>query len=142
MFGTALSNRGAVACHEVPPLYGSPYSVIGANQPGYFGEQYLTRSGAVTLSRWTPNALSYNVDTPSSNVLVVNQNYDQNWRLAEGKGEVFPEGGLIGVRLPPGTQHLKLVYRSYLFLFGAAVTLLTCIVAFVVWRRESDSLPA
>src|SRR5208282_4799189 len=39
MFGTALSNRGAVACHEVPPLYGSPYSVIGANQPGYFGEQ-------------------------------------------------------------------------------------------------------
>ncbi len=137
-FETAISNEGAIACNEAVlgfyELHGAS-NVIGFNQPGYFGEQYLIRSGSVTLSRWTPNALSYDVDTPSSNVLVVNQNFDQDWRLAEGKGKVFSEGGLIGVRLPAGTQHLKLVYRSYLFLFGAAVTFLTWIVALVVWRR-------
>ncbi len=137
-FETAASNTGSIACNEAVigfyDLRGAS-NVIGYNQPGYFGEQYLIRSGSVTLSRWTPNALSYDVDTPSSNVLVVNENYDPNWRLAEGKGEVFPEGGLIGVRVPSGAQHLKLVYRSYLLLFGAALTLLTWIVAFVVWRR-------
>ncbi len=137
MFETSLYNRGAVACNEVLALYKSPYSVIGANQPGYFGEQYMTGPGSVTLREWTPNALSYDVNAPSAGVVVVNQNYDSNWRLAEGRGEVFSDGGLIGIRVPRGSEHLKLVYRSYPFMAGAAVTFLTCLAAILLWRRSA-----
>jgi hypothetical protein len=136
MLPTAMSNTGALHCNEELDFHDVlRMDVIGFNEPGYFGEQYLVRPGSVTPRRWTPNALSYDVDTPSSNVLVVNQNYDANWRLVEGEGEVFSEGGLIGVRIRAGRQHLKLIYRSYLFLAGAAVTLVTFIVGLALWRR-------
>ncbi len=139
MVGTAISNMGSVFCNE-----GMDFSdlenrnVVGFNQPGYRGEQFLLRPGSVTLRRWTPNALGYDVNTPTANVMVVNQNYNPNWRLAEGDGEVFSEGGLIGVRLSAGTHHLELVYRSYPFLAGAALTLLTCVGALVVRGARLD----
>ena len=92
--------------------------------------------GQVTLRRWTPNALSYEVDTPANNVMVVNENYDHNWRLVKGNGDVFSDSGLVAVHLPAGKQRLKLVYRDYFFLAGAAVTLMTCVAALTCWRRE------
>lgn len=68
--------------------------------------------------------------------MVVNQNYDPAWRLVEGNGEVFSEGGLIGVRIGAGRQHLKLAYRSYPFLIGAVITLLTSVSTLLLWRCE------
>ena len=117
MVGTAISNLGSVFCNEGMDFSDlDKMNVVGFNQPGYRGEQFLLRPGSVTLRRWTPNALSYDVNTPAANVMVVNQNYDPNWRLAEGDGEVFSEGGLIGVRLRAGAHHLEVAYRSYPFL--------------------------
>src|SRR5208282_1478057 len=101
--------------------YGYPTAVRGYNQPDYYGEQYLLDTGTLTLSDWTPDALSYDVDTPVPNVLVVNQNYDPSWRIVEGAGDVFSEGGLIAVRIPAGKQHIRLAYRSYPFLIGAVI---------------------
>jgi uncharacterized membrane protein YfhO len=42
---------------------------------------------------------------------------------------VFSQGGLIAVRVPAGAQRLRLVYRSDFFRIGAAISLLTCLIA-------------
>ncbi|HVN28535.1 MAG TPA: YfhO family protein, partial [Candidatus Binataceae bacterium] len=138
MVGTSESNMGSLFCNEgMTDFYDfTRRSVVGFNQAGYFGEQYLVRPGALTLTRWTPNALSFDVDSRTDNVLVVNQVYDSNWKVVDGQGEVVSEGGLIGVRIPAGTQHLKIAYRSNAFRLGIIVTLMTVVVAVIVWRRE------
>lgn len=137
MLPLAKSNRGAIFCYDYFD-YGYPTRVRGYNErDAYRGEQYLLGQGTVTLSEWTPNALSYDVDTASPNVMVVNQNYDPAWRLVEGDGEVISEDGLIGVRIGAGRQHLKLAYRSYPVLVGAVITLLTSVGILLLWRFES-----
>jgi hypothetical protein len=136
MFTISMSNLGALHCNEELDFRDvSKMKVVGSNQPGYRGEQYLLGPGSVALARWTPNVLSYDVYTPVSNVLIVNQNYDANWRLVRGNGDVFSQNELIGVHLDPGSQHLRLVYRSYAFLVGMAVTVLTSVFTLFLWRR-------
>jgi len=143
MYRTALSNQGSVYCNESLDFSNLPESVIASNQPGYLGEQYLIGPGAISLLKWTPNALTYSLDaegnSPGSRIMVVNQNYDPAWRLSEGSGEVFSEGGLIGVRVPEGKQRLTLAYRNYFFYLGAIVTFLTCVLSLFVWRHERRS---
>ena len=133
MYPLAKSSRGDPTCYEAIPV---AISAVGENEKGYRGEQYLLGPGSVHLSEWTPNALSYDIDTPASNVMVINQNYDSDWRLIEGSGEVFSQDGLIAVHLPAGSQRIKLAYRSYFFLVGAAVTVLTFVVTIVLWRKR------
>lgn len=139
MVGTAESNMGALFCNEgMTDFYDvSRRSVVGFNEPGYFGEQFLVHTGTMILRRWTPNVLDYDVDTPANNLMVVNQVYDPNWRVVEGSGKVVSAGGLVGVRIPPGRQHLKLAYRSLAFVAGLIITFLTSIVAVVICRREA-----
>ena len=140
MVGTAESNMGALFCNEgMTDFYDTTRrGVVGFNQAGYFGEQLLTRPGSITLHQWTPNALTYEVDTQTPNLLVVNQVYDSNWRVVEGSGQVVSAAGLIGVRLPPGRQHVRLAYRSIAFIAGTLITLLTMMMAAIVWRKEKD----
>jgi len=98
---------------------------LGYNQAGYRGEQYLLGPGKVTLTHWTPNVLSFDVEAPASTVLIVNQNYDPGWRLAQGQGTVISSTGLIGVDIPAGRQHLVLAYGSRPFRIGLGITLST-----------------
>ena len=88
----ARSNMGALHCNEELDfrLSRARMKVIASNQPGYRGEYYLLGPGTLAQRRWTPNALSYDVVTPGANVMVINQNYDSNWRLAGG-----PRRGLL-----------------------------------------------
>ena len=137
MLTLARNNMGALHCNEELDFHEvSTMKVIASNQPGYRGEYYLLGTGSLALRRWTPNKLSYDVVTPAANVAVINQNYDANWRLAQGRGEVFSHDGLIAVRVPAGAQHLQLVYRSHAFLMGAAISLLTCLITLVLWRAN------
>jgi len=133
----ARSNIGALHCNESLDYQDvDRMKVTAANQPGYRGEYYLLGPGELALRRWTPNALSFDVATPGPNVLVINQNYDANWRLTRGRGEVISHNGLLAVRVPAGGEELRLVFRSFLFLLGAGISLLTCAVAAGLWIRE------
>jgi hypothetical protein len=137
MLTLARSNRGALHCNEELDFHEvANMKVTAYNQPGYRGEYYLLGLGTIALRRWTPNALSYDVVTPGANVVVINQNYDANWRLNRGHGEVISQKGLLAVRVPAGAQHLRLVYRSNLFRLGGAISLLTCVLAAGLWMYE------
>lgn len=111
----ARSNRGALNCLDAlaPEVH-----AVGFNQPGYRGEEFLEGPGKASLLEWTPNALAFQVDTPEPTVLVVNQNYDSPWTITRGQGEVFSNRGLLGVRVPAGSERLELGYRSRPFEWG------------------------
>jgi hypothetical protein len=142
----ARNGEGAKHCNEITRW---PTRVLGYDQRGYKGEQYLTGQGSVELARWTPNALEYEVDAPEATVLVVNQNYDPYWRIAEGTGQVFeldgdvgrtiPVPGLLAVRVPAGHHVVSLVYRSTPVIVGAIVSLLSVLAGLILWRLEARS---
>jgi hypothetical protein len=133
MYPMTRANLGAMNCYEYT---GFPTRVIGSNQPGYRGEQYLLGPGTVTISQWTPNALTYDIVAPRDTTLVVNQNFDDGWHVASGNGEVFSDNDLLAVRIPAGAQHLTLVYRDKYFSLGAILTMLTILAALVLWFGE------
>lgn len=130
----AMENLGVVQCYEYTDW---DSTVRPSDEPGYQGEQYLVGPGTITLERWTPNALSYQVDAPGPTLIVINQNFDSGWRIASGAGEIVSYEGLIGVHVPAGIQIVKLHYISVAFLIGAAVSLLTLVLAIIVVRVMS-----
>jgi len=130
----AVANMGALECYEYTDI---TTNVVGFDQQGYKGEQYLVGLGSAQLDRWTPNALTYDVTALAPTVLIVNQNYDPGWTLAEGTGEVLSSNGVLGVSIPAGKQRIKLVYRSKSFRYGIAVGTLTLLVMGLLWFSES-----
>jgi hypothetical protein len=139
MLVAARANTGSIACYE---SVGLRTYAVGSDQPSYRGEQYLLGPGTVTLTKWTPNQLSFDVLAPGPTVLIVNQNFDEGWHLISGKGEVFSRGGLIAVRLPAGGQHLEMIFRPRSFVVGLGITTLTFIVTLVAWLYERRRRPA
>lgn len=133
MTHVAEANMGALECYEYTDI---KTNAVGYDQGGYKGEQYLTGPGMLKLTRWTPNALSYEVMVFAPTELIVNQNYAPGWHLAEGVGKVSSENGLIAVHLPAGKQHLKLVYGSKPFDHGLGIFLLTLAAMLLLWRFE------
>lgn len=129
----AMENTGVVDCYDYTQWN---TNVKALNQAGYRGEVYLPGPGSVGLERWTPNALTYSVSVPAAGEVIVNQNYDRWWRVVAGSGAVVNENGLIGVRVPPGTQKITIAYRDYSALIGTLVTLATIGCAIALWRRE------
>ncbi len=127
------ANVGATNCYEYTAI---STAVRGFNRPGYHGEQYLRGAGIVTLDRWTPNLLRYNVEVPKAATLVINQNFDSGWRLWKGVGNVIGVGGLLAVALPPGGQKIELAYLPWSFIFGSLITLLSCLATFWLWWVE------
>ncbi len=110
MLSLTEQNQGVVNCYEYTD-WNSPVKAKG--DTGYKGEQYLLGTGVVRLLSWSPNKLTYSIDTPKATQLIVNQNYDRSWRLTEGAGSVVSADGMLAVLLPPGKQVLELSYRPW-----------------------------
>ncbi len=125
------ANLGILRCYEYREL---PTPVIGYNQPGYEGEQHLLGPGAVQLLQWTPNALTYEVETQAPTTLVINQNYDPGWKIAHGAGNIHSHDGLLAVDLPSGRQRLEVANRGNGLITGALITLAFAIAAALLWR--------
>ncbi len=136
------ANMGFVHCYEYTPW---KTSVVGYNEKGYRGEQYMQGPGSVKLLKWTPNRLTYEVDAPGASVMVVNQNYEPGWHLAVGDGRVISAGGLLAVAVGPGDHKLTLVYGGWPFEVGLLLSVLTILAAVIVllskfrWRADAHS---
>ena len=82
--------------------------------------------------------------------MIVNQNYDQSWRLARGTGQVFDFGvlppgkipglpgfpGLLAVQVPAGHQRMELRYRPASVIAGTAIAVITLLVSLALWFVE------
>ena len=137
MLNAALSNRGAVNCYT---SIKQVKNAIGYNQAHYRGEQYLLGAGQVLLTNWSPNRLEYEANANGPTQLVINQNFDNGWRLVEGTGEVKSFNGLLAVSIPSGKQTLVLSYRPPWLITGAVISALTVILAAVLLWFEMRGL--
>jgi hypothetical protein len=138
----ATHNTGMPFCYEYT---GWPTNVLGFNQPGYRGEQYMLGRGDVQLLNWSPNRLQYNVEAPAPATMVVNQNYDAGWVLRHGDGKIVDEGKLLAVNVPAGTQQIELVYSGWAWKVGGVVSLISLAAAILLIfddnrRRERSEL--
>ncbi len=133
----AKRNMGMVACYEYTEW---PTTARGYNQKGYLGEQYMDGPGSVRLLEWSPNRLGFAVEAPAASTMVVNQNYDAGWKLAQGNGQVVNEGGLLAVKVPAMTQDVTLVYRSTAWRVGLAIMILSLVSAMWLWRKSEGNL--
>jgi hypothetical protein len=143
MMSMVHNNVGVLTCYRYFPVAST---ALGYNERNYRGEQFLAGPGRVSMLRWTPNRLDYEVNSPAPVQLIVNQNYDRGWRLAEGRGEVVEHHGLLAVQVPAGQQRLELAYRDSLALLGLVVVILTFIVGMVIaiyerYHRRVKNLP-
>jgi hypothetical protein len=133
-YSLTLENKGILKCYEYTDW---PTNAVGADQPFYRGEQYMVGPGTVGLVMWSPNRLDYQVDTPARSTVVINQNYDPGWSLAQEQGSVISTGGLLAVSVPPGRQLIVLRYRGKAFDEGAVISLLTLLIGGAILVRTS-----
>jgi len=88
---------------------------------------------------WEPNRITVALDRPPSETVVINRNYDPDWRCAEG--EVVDRDGRLAV-IPSGTagREFRLNYLPRTLPWGAAASLLAAaawlIAARVKFNRE------
>jgi uncharacterized membrane protein YfhO len=132
----AQANMGAVNCTSYG-YYVSRGSVLGYNEPGYRGEYSLLGGGTVTQTRWSPNALSFNVSADSDATLVINQNFDGDWKIASGRGTPVSEHGLLAISVPQGHQTITLRYRPKNIGFALLATLAAALATFLLWWCET-----
>jgi uncharacterized membrane protein YfhO len=131
MLRVNLANMGVTNCYV---YMADANTVSPSNRPGYRGEQYLLKPGSINLVSWSPTRLGYQVSVDSPNTMVINQNYDSQWKLIGGNGEVTSYNGFLAVNLPPGTQRIELDYSARQFFLGVAIALVTVLVAFMTRR--------
>jgi hypothetical protein len=114
--------------------------VLGYNEKQYRGEYYLLDTGSVSETLWTPNRLGYEVSASEPTSLVVNQTLYPGWHLARGDGLVYPENGLIAVRVPAGRQEIELAYTPHHIVLACAVALFALAGLIIVWWIEMRSV--
>jgi hypothetical protein len=130
----AMANLGVLDCYEYTDW---TTNARGSDQPGYQGEQHLLGVGSLNLIGWTPNLLTYDVNASATTTIVVNQNYDRWWRVVAGRGTVVNQDGLIGIRVPAGSQQIAIAYRDSGALLGSLITLATIAAVVALWRHET-----
>ena len=133
MYMMAQADLGVVNCYEPAS---AERNVFGANIPGYRGEQFVLGDGSVSLKSWTPNALEYDVDARAVSTVVINQNFDPEWQIEKGTGELVKSNGLLAIEVPAGKQLLELRYHSTSFLKGCIIFFIGVVAAISLWLAE------
>jgi hypothetical protein len=133
MAGMGSPNCGGIGYHVDPPKD----SVLGYNQAEYRGEYYLLGGGSVTAALWTPNRLRYALNAAEPTSLVINQLLYPGWHLVHGDGLIYPQGGLIAVRVPGGRQEIELSYTPHHRVTACVGALFALTMLLVIWWIES-----
>jgi hypothetical protein len=84
---------------------------------------------------WEPNRITVVRDRPSSETVVINRNYDPDWRCAEGR-VIDHDGRLAVIPSASAGRELRLTYLPRTLLAGAAVSLLTAAAWLILARLK------
>ncbi len=112
----------AGSAEEWLPFHTRPPGLAITTDLHYAGEQFWVGEGDVTVTRWTPNRLVYELHGSGPGRLIVNQGFASGW-TASGVATAPPEpsDGLLSVRAEaPGT--VILAYRPRVFPVGCALS--------------------
>jgi len=92
-----------------------------SKSPDYLGETYLLNNqGSASIIKFTPNLVEVQVNATGEDTLVLNQNYEQNWKV-DG-GTVIESQGLLSTMVSPGVKKIVFYYLPRSFIVGALIT--------------------
>ncbi|MFH1788031.1 MAG: hypothetical protein ABH834_01465 [Candidatus Altiarchaeota archaeon] len=90
----------------------------------YEGEVYLADSeGEAKITYFSPNRIEVEVYSKTEGTLVLNQNYDKNWRVSGavgGRADSF--NGLVSTRIPGGENSISFFYLPVSLIAGAIIS--------------------
>jgi hypothetical protein len=125
-----LQNRGVVDAYETIPF--EKYAL--ANTEEYYrGEYYLTGEGEVFLKEWSPNRQIFEINSIANNLLVINQNFDDGWKVSSGK--VISLDGLLAINTLPGEYKLEVYYSPKSFQIGLYIFYITLGLLLINYTR-------
>ena len=129
-----LANLGTI---NVVTSAAVPREAIPTSAENYQGEVYLKdTTGALRISRWSPNAITMHLEVEQPGFVVVNQNYYSGWRVVGGQArQVEPVEKYLGVKVFPEDKEIQLYYRPTSFVLGLAVSLTTVALALIYTLR-------
>lgn len=116
-----LRNQGSLRGYE--PAARKRFAANRQGKP----EIFLSKgTGRVEVQHWSPNELRIVTDSPGD-VLVVNQNWHEDWRADDGR-EVRAFKGRLSTPVQPGRDEVTLRFVPAGFFPGLAVALLTALL--------------
>jgi hypothetical protein len=131
MFTAVASNVGIHNCVRALDLPNATIPNFPLAVPG--AKTTNVRSKAI------PNAVMLEVDAARADVIVVNENFHHDWTVMTGRADgPFRFGqGLLALRVPAGRQSIELRYVPRAFRLGAAISLLSLLVGYLLvrWTR-------
>lgn len=119
--------------------------------PHYRGEVFfLDEASQAQLKYFSPNKILVKVTATSPGILIINQNYDKNWRtnvghlepykLKKGPRETKLNKGVLAIRIPhKGDFLVQLTYFLPAFYIGLVVSCATLIVLVVLLIKKRKS---
>lgn len=133
---------GSPQCYEPIPIHSSANCYQDKN---YKGEFYFENDeGKVDLVYWSPNIMVFNVEMKKNDKLIINQNYDINWKAIIDNGNYISVvsvenlNGLLSLSLGVSTtKKVILYYLPSSFLIGTVITLIG-IITIVKFLYDSN----
>lgn len=154
MLNSYLQNKGTIICYEsflVPSIekrnlkdLGSIYfnkgNPTGRESIKYKGEAYMLREGNTEIKEWSPNKIRIITETTQNNTLILNQNYDKNWRIftETRKLRVGENQGLISTNISPQETEVIFYYLPTSHIIGTSLSIITAIIL-VIWMRKKEN---
>ena len=134
MYGAVLLNQGVAVDF---PKIGYFCNAVSYGSKRYRGEVYLkSGKGEPEIIYFSPNIVKVKVVPEADDQLVLNQNYNRNWKVSGSRdNRVVCVDGLAATRVTPtDAGAVKFYYFPYDFLVGSLVALFTlaAIVLFVM----------
>ena len=110
--------------------------VLSKGDIGYKGEHYFADAdnGAVQLEKWSPNKIAFKANAEKDNLLVINQNYQKDWKTKEGL-EVTNYNGLLAIKVPKGERTVHLYIFQNKILIGAVLSLVGVLGTFLLFKK-------
>ncbi|MFA5062551.1 MAG: hypothetical protein WC578_00565 [Candidatus Omnitrophota bacterium] len=109
----------------------------GESNPKYKGEFFfLDKTNEASQIYFSPNIMEFSVELKNPDTLVINQNYNSNWRTDTGILQEY--GGLLAVKFSEaGKYRIRLRYIPKDFYLGLLISLFTVAVFIVFWIKNN-----
>ncbi len=140
MFDNVMAGHGAIGCDEEAPLQRA-LTLDEGNVPQV--KLLETGGGQIQKVIWTPNRIDVDVALTSAATVVVNQNWNEHWKVNAGQiAKIGPkvamdhDGGKLAATVPVGNYRLTFTYRPRSFVIGSTVSLMAMPLFIGLWIRR------
>jgi hypothetical protein len=135
MYTAFLSNRGTIRAAWLS-AYRQGRGILDYNNrvSEWYSEGATVR---VTGREFTPNRITFDLQSNSGGMLVVSQGYDTGWRRNDGK-EVQSFQDLVSFHVTPDVRRVEIYYHPDYFNVGLLVSLISILAALagpVLYRK-------